>query len=459
MQHFNIIKDGETIDTVERKLHTDYDDNNYINYNGETYEVDHFYPEPVVNLDDGPFEPVIQYKKCITDDREIAHLWAHQVQKEAYKPNYSFYFEGKSIYSYGSHFEIARLVDVPHEDNPVVLFNNQTYSMSTSVHQNAVRSAIPDDYKTFKANFSGGYYSMNAIGMFEYDTNEENRDAYRQFVLWHLKQMDEVAESMKRRQKLSTFKPDARSYRWHQRQIHDFIETFKCKSVFTQTELRKVDAPAFDDFSEWMQKARKWLTYEERAEKRRLEKLQHKLDHYVPRLPDLIKSLKENDAMDPITFWKEHGTYVMVEPEFKNDLSFWSDNPHRFEEETGMELPQVGRFQAWNADAYVRWDEKRQRFETSKSANVSYDNVRLALITYDRHVSEGMEKSTGTDDFVGINGRMNLGGFGSVPHVNSEGDFRYGCHVVRKDEVEATRKLFKSVEPQTKPATAHEYTI
>lgn len=458
MHNIVILHNGTEIEIVNRKLHTDYDGNKYINYKGETYKLRSTYKN-IVDIGDGPFEPIKQYKKCYTDAYEIAHLWAHQTQQEAYKPNRSFYFDGKSIYSYGSHFEIARLVDVPHEDNPVVLFNDTSYSNTTSQHQYAVRNAIPSDYKKFEAEFLGGGYYSSGPNMFDYGTNEEEGFYYRQFVEWHLDEMADVAESMKSRQKLSTFKPDARQYRWHQKQIHDFIDTFKCKSIFTQTELEKVDAPAFKDFSEWMEKARKWLTYEERAEKRRLEKLQKKLDYYVPRIPALIESLKESDAMDPITHWKKYGTHVQIEPEFKNDHSFWSDNPHRFEEESGMELPQVGRFRAWNADAFVRWDEDRQRFETSKSANLSYDNVRRAIITYDRHLSEGIEKSTGPNDFVGINGRMDLGGFGSVPYVNSEGDFRYGCHIVRKDEVEAVRELFESVEPQTKPATAHEYTI
>lgn len=38
----------------------------------------------------------------------VAHLWANE-KKESARGN-KFFFEGKSIYSYGYHFEIGRIV-------------------------------------------------------------------------------------------------------------------------------------------------------------------------------------------------------------------------------------------------------------------------------------------------------------------------------------------------------------
>ena len=48
--------------------------------------------------------------KIVVSPETVAHLWANQVQQEAKNSNRSFYFYGPSIYSYGSHFEIARHV-------------------------------------------------------------------------------------------------------------------------------------------------------------------------------------------------------------------------------------------------------------------------------------------------------------------------------------------------------------
>ena len=39
----------------------------------------------------------------------VAHLWAHRAQESAPQRG-NFYFDGDTIYSYGSHFPIARHV-------------------------------------------------------------------------------------------------------------------------------------------------------------------------------------------------------------------------------------------------------------------------------------------------------------------------------------------------------------
>lgn len=38
----------------------------------------------------------------------VAHLWANEMKEFANGSN--FYFEDESIYSYGSHFEVGRIV-------------------------------------------------------------------------------------------------------------------------------------------------------------------------------------------------------------------------------------------------------------------------------------------------------------------------------------------------------------
>lgn len=74
-------------------------------------------------------------KIVFSNHYELAHIWAQQRQ-EAGKAS-SMFFEGKSIYSYGYHFEIARFIN----DN-TVLFTNREYSNSTSKHKSVVRSSI-----------------------------------------------------------------------------------------------------------------------------------------------------------------------------------------------------------------------------------------------------------------------------------------------------------------------------
>ena len=49
-------------------------------------------------------------KKHVFDTGEIPHLWAHRTQDEARNRQGNLYFTGDTIYSYGSHFPIARHV-------------------------------------------------------------------------------------------------------------------------------------------------------------------------------------------------------------------------------------------------------------------------------------------------------------------------------------------------------------
>lgn len=67
------------------------------------------------------------------DNKQIAHLWANKSRESAKGSN--FYFEGDTIYSYGSHFPIAR------HYKGVILFTSKDYSVSTSKHKSYVRSA------------------------------------------------------------------------------------------------------------------------------------------------------------------------------------------------------------------------------------------------------------------------------------------------------------------------------
>jgi hypothetical protein len=81
-------------------------------------------------------------KKVLNADN-VAHTWAHQQQNEAYTPNRSFYFYGPTIYSYGSHFPIAKHATNSKGENRI-LFTTRKYSNTTAKHINKVWSSIPN---------------------------------------------------------------------------------------------------------------------------------------------------------------------------------------------------------------------------------------------------------------------------------------------------------------------------
>lgn len=78
--------------------------------------------------------------KKVMDASSVAHAWASQSQDEARVAGNNFYFERGIIYSYGSHFPIAKHV-ANDKGEKAVLFTTRTYSSTTSGHISSVRHA------------------------------------------------------------------------------------------------------------------------------------------------------------------------------------------------------------------------------------------------------------------------------------------------------------------------------
>jgi hypothetical protein len=79
-------------------------------------------------------------KKVFSDQSQVAHLWANKVQDEATNSGRSFFFRGSTIYSYGSHFPIAKHVQ-DEAGNNYILFTERGYSNTTSKHISITRGA------------------------------------------------------------------------------------------------------------------------------------------------------------------------------------------------------------------------------------------------------------------------------------------------------------------------------
>lgn len=83
----------------------------------------------------------------VVSSSEVSHLWAHQSQSEARNANNSVYFSGDTIYSYGSHFPMAKHVKNK-AGKSAVLFTTAHYSVTTcrpcraSGHCSMARSAV-----------------------------------------------------------------------------------------------------------------------------------------------------------------------------------------------------------------------------------------------------------------------------------------------------------------------------
>jgi len=66
------------------------------------------------------------------NNSQVAHCWANQTKAKGRGSN--FFFEGKSIYSYGGHFEVARLVE-NEKGKTISLHTTTEYSVTTQRHK------------------------------------------------------------------------------------------------------------------------------------------------------------------------------------------------------------------------------------------------------------------------------------------------------------------------------------
>jgi len=122
-------------------------------------------------------------KKHVFDTGQIPHLWAHRTQEEARNRQGNLYFTGDTIYSYGSHFPIAHHV-ANDAGERAVLFTTATYSVTTSSHCSAVRSAIPSGMRVFHVpSVCPGRYSGSELTA---DDHAGNLTDYAERIEKHL---------------------------------------------------------------------------------------------------------------------------------------------------------------------------------------------------------------------------------------------------------------------------------
>lgn len=96
-------------------------------------------------------------KKVFSNADEVIHIWANQSQSDARCKN--AYFEGRSVWSYGSHYELGRLVEI--NGVTVALINDTGYSKTTAGHISSAWSATSHlprikVYEFTKAGFEAG---------------------------------------------------------------------------------------------------------------------------------------------------------------------------------------------------------------------------------------------------------------------------------------------------------------
>ena len=126
--------------------------------------------------------------RYIVESAMVAHLWAHQSQESASNSG-NFYFEGKDIYSYGSHFCCAS-VEMNQKGEKAYLVTTRTYSSTTAAHMSMVRNAIPDYETVF---YTPRSVSLKNGKMYKYD--------YHEAAYYIVDQLEKIGESINAQKK------------------------------------------------------------------------------------------------------------------------------------------------------------------------------------------------------------------------------------------------------------------
>lgn len=108
----------------------------------------------------------------------VAHLWANEKQESANGSN--FYFEGESIYSYGRHFEVGRIVRNKRGEKAYLI--NDTYVRSKS-EKCTCENRVPSEED--KKESTDGLYIIYKDGHAEPFTGHNSKDCVRYIGLKH----------------------------------------------------------------------------------------------------------------------------------------------------------------------------------------------------------------------------------------------------------------------------------
>lgn len=99
-------------------------------------------------------------KKVLKNHAAVAHSWAHQLQ--TYASSGPLYFHENEIFSYGSHYMLATILE-DSDDNRVYFVNANSYSNTTAKHRNHVLNAIPNNRQTFYIPFPNNRLHIDTL--------------------------------------------------------------------------------------------------------------------------------------------------------------------------------------------------------------------------------------------------------------------------------------------------------
>lgn len=160
-------------------------------------------------------------KRCYSSYDSLAHEWVYaEPEFDGYARERRMFcrqgdsYDDGAIYSYGTHFMIARKVK-DKNGKRVFLINSNTYSSTTTTHQGAVKRAIPDSEKAIEVPDCSVNHAFNI------------RYYFRQLEA----KVDQASKAWKKNKPY--YLSEALQYK---KQIIDYMATFITEYKFTKAE-------------------------------------------------------------------------------------------------------------------------------------------------------------------------------------------------------------------------------
>lgn len=98
--------------------------------------------------------------KTTFSNSQLSHVWANQLQ--SFGKGSNMHFEGNTIYSYGSHYEIGKIIAAPN-CSKVYFVNSNGYSNTTAKHTRHVVNSIPEYFPSFNVPFKNNKFSAEHL--------------------------------------------------------------------------------------------------------------------------------------------------------------------------------------------------------------------------------------------------------------------------------------------------------
>jgi hypothetical protein len=384
--------------------------------------------------------------KTVFDNSMTAHVWAQNQQDHGRSHNGNLYFEGGVIYSYGSHFPIARHA-VTKQGKPCVLRTTERYSTSTSGHVSHVDYAlnpcraeewraeekdrnkhlifyVPDplastkaehleNYKALRGSYAGNLHSA----LFGKDFHDYGRGAAFDRVEEYAQSCRDYSKAFGLGQRVTvpTETLARKKAQWLvDKAAHDaeqekraekrrVARAARYKRMVEKWTVGEVDHLPYDAVPSHEQKMQRASIDFERWASGEIDQIPYWINRYGPGLPDermFRPTQEQQDRRDAIEADK---------------IKSWRD---------GKEV----RLRFGYGDATTMMRIKGDEVQTSKGARFPVEHAKRAFHIVARCKRNGV-------DWVRNGHSIQVGHF-TLDRIHPNGDVLAGCHFVKWEEIE-----------------------